>query len=217
MIVREARWLQLDLHAEGHLLESGGEDWPDAFRHKPILPSQANLVITAVATEEGEVLFQESHSCIFGLAGSVTVYNRHPLIHKSLMRRCARVPTEMYVDDESLVDFAKAMGAGQQLVEAVAAGAGSPFAEKKKLPMAGVNKFLGVNHDLRQALSHGIVKFKVMDETFDKGEALLKQAEDAEFLGPGASAKVRGVYGWCARELVGNIVRGGNGPLIARQ
>ena len=91
-----------------------------------------NLSIVAVCTVDGEVLFQEEFGCIFGLSGSATVYNRHPTIHKAIIRRWGRIPTEMYVDDESRIDLAKAMGAGQQLVEAVAAGLGNPFSQTRK-------------------------------------------------------------------------------------
>ena len=60
---------------------------------------------------------------------------------------------------------------------------------------------LGVEHDLSEAVSMGVAKFQVMDNTFDKGELLIAAATKSGFLGPGAAAKVRGDYRWCAREL----------------
>ena len=77
--------------------------------------------------------------------------------------------------------------------------------------------FLGVTHDLSRAVSSCVVSFKVKESTLDNGEMLLAHAADSGFLGPGAAAKVRGVYGWRARELWGNFGKGGNGPRIARQ
>ena len=71
--------------------------------------------------------------------------------------------------------------------------------------MSSAITFLGVEHDLSDAVSVGVAKFKVMDSTFDKGEMLIAAAIKSGFLGPGGAAKVRGVYGGCARELWGNV------------
>ena len=65
------------------------------------------------------------------------------MIHKAIIRRWARIPTEMYVDDESMIDLAKAFGSGQKAVESIAAGLGNPFADKKKLPMCSANLLSG--------------------------------------------------------------------------
>ena len=125
--------------------------------------------------------------------------------------------SDMFYDDESIVDLACAKGAGQKTAQTVAASFGVPFSEKKSVPMAPVCEFLGVHNDLSKAVDERRATFRVKETIFDKGEQMMKEAEDTEQITPGAAAKLRGVYGWATREMFANVAKGFTGPLLMRQ
>ena len=139
----------LKLHAQGISLESGGEDWPDAYRFKPTRPDEQPYFIVVFRTSSGEVKYLVMYGCLFGLLGSVFAFNRHPRLFEAICRRCAGLPAAMYFDDLNVSDLSTAKGAGQQLAGDLSAALGSPFADKKRQPMADQSAFLGVEHDLK--------------------------------------------------------------------
>ena len=56
LLAREAEATKVDLKAEGVALESGGEDWPDAYRHKPTRPSEQASFVADCGTAQGQIL-----------------------------------------------------------------------------------------------------------------------------------------------------------------
>eukprot|EP00971_Amphidinium_carterae_P142061 2813754-Amphidinium_carterae.1 len=63
----------------------------------------------------------------------------------------------MYVDDASLMDLSVAKGESQALVGTFMNLLGAPFSKEKRQTMKAVVDFLGVETDLAQAFTQGIV------------------------------------------------------------
>ena len=58
--------------------ESGGEDWPDAYRHSPISREESlGCVVTWWHHEWQQPAFQLYKSLLFGLPLAVTSFNRY--------------------------------------------------------------------------------------------------------------------------------------------
>ena len=151
---------------ENRPLESGGEDWPDAYRGTPMNPAHAEACVV-VYWHPGwnEAAFQIYHSMLFGLPLAVTGFNRYPKICQAIVRRFLFILFSMYFDDATIQDWAAAKGSGQKEVRKLMKILGTPFAPCKQQDMAVTGDFLGLVHDLTHATSSGLVKFWVREKS----------------------------------------------------
>ena len=95
--------------------ESGGEDWPDAYRHSPI-SREESLGCVVIWWHHGwqQPAFQLYNSLLFGLPLAVTSFNRYSRFVKALGRRLLACLVSMYFDDANVVDWASSKGASQK-------------------------------------------------------------------------------------------------------
>ena len=69
-------------------LESGGEDWPDAYRHSPMSPDEAVLCVVVWWHPDWQApAYQVYHGLLFGLPLAVTSFNRYSRLVEVLGRR----------------------------------------------------------------------------------------------------------------------------------
>ena len=67
---------------------SGGEDWPNAYRHSPISREESRgCIVCFWHTERSEPAFQVYSSLLFGLPLAVTSFNRYSSLIEALGRR----------------------------------------------------------------------------------------------------------------------------------
>ncbi len=83
--------------------------------------------------------------------------------------------------------------------------------------MAEEATFLGVVHDLREAIAEGVVRFKPKNDLLLKVHGMIMEALQVNRLTPGEASKLRGTLGFLVRETWGKVGRGGMSPLIQRE
>ncbi len=94
---------------------------------------------------------------------------------------------------------------------------GTPFALNQRQVMADEATFLDADHDLREAIAEGVVRFKPKCDLLRKVHGMIMEALHANRLTPGEASKLRGTLGFLVRETWGNVARGGMSPLIQRE
>ena len=63
----------------------------------------------------------------------------------------------LYFDDAHISDWKSSKGSGQAAFATLNSLLGTPFAQEKRQPMSAVGLFLGLDHDVAEALSSGVV------------------------------------------------------------
>ena len=155
VLLQEAKHCKLQ-EVEKRSLESGGEDWPDAYRGTPTVPAHSEAcVVTYWHAEWNEPAFQIYYSMLFGLPLAVTGFNRYPKLCQAIVRRFCFILYSMYFDDATLQDWASTKGSGQKEVRRLMKMLGTPFAARKQQDMAVTGDFLGLVHDLTHATTSG--------------------------------------------------------------
>ena len=149
--------------------ETGGEDWPNAYRHSPMSASEATgCVVTFWHEEWNEPAYQLYTGLLFGLPLAVTSFNRYSRLVEALGRRFTFVLVSMYFDDGTITDRASSKGSGQYAFEELNKLLSTPFVDEKKQTMAVSGTFLGLDHDLSQCMSSGVVQFWARDRLQSK-------------------------------------------------
>ena len=77
LLQEEAELADVDLHSEGHCMETGGGDCPDAFRGVPVCPEEQCVNIVAPREPEtGQLSYVPMWALLFGFRASVLQYGR---------------------------------------------------------------------------------------------------------------------------------------------
>ena len=199
-------------------LETGGEDMPEAYRWVPADPREGSLnVIATWSVSNNSWLFQEMYGQVFGRAAAVINFHRVQRLLVAMIRRWLLVLCSMYYDDASLQDLAAAMGRGQRYVRALFRIVGLPLAEPKQVDLNSAADFLGLTHDVTEALQTGQVVFTPRSGLLTKAVSLLQERIHEDSCTPAQASKIRGVLGFLFTGMYGRIGRGGQQPLLQRQ
>ncbi|CAE7039628.1 unnamed protein product [Symbiodinium sp. CCMP2592] len=151
----------IDQMSEEQLQEAReSEDWPNAYRHSPMDANEARACVVCFWHHEWQQpAFQVYAGLLFGLPLAVTSFNRYSRLVESLRRRLLLVLVSLYFDDANLGDWRSSRGSGQWAFGQLNTLLGTPFAEHKRQPMATTGDFLGLSHDVSQAISAGVIRF----------------------------------------------------------
>ena len=199
-------------------LETGGEDWPDAYRFVPMKADESWLAI--VAYWDGvscQPMFRRYWGELFGLPNAVNSFNRMPRFYQAFCRRILRAPVAMYFDDLTIQDWATNRGSGQHVVVEAAKVFGSPFAESKHQAMAASGDFLGLCHDLSSAKDSGRIWFWPRQRLLDKVNDMIQEAFANKVLHPGTASKLFGCLTFLSHGCYGKVGRSGLSLLKERQ
>ena len=123
----------------------------------------------------------------------------------------------MYFDDAHLTDWKSSKGSGQATFSQLNALLGTPFAQEKRQPMSAQGLFLGLDHDLSQALSSGVVTFWARERLESKMMDIIRTARDTKKLMPGTAAKLYGIANFFEQGLYGRVGCGGLAAIKDRQ
>jgi len=209
---------QLLLAREGDSWESGGEDWPNAYRHSPMSRDESlGCVVTWFHREWHEPAFQVYTGLLFGLPLAVTSFNRYSRLIEALARRFLYILVSMYFDDACLSDWSSSKGSGQLAFEKFNDMLGTPFANDKKQPMQATGQFLGLDHDVSQAVSHGYVSFSARERLEAKVLDILATCRTNHSLLPGTAAKLYGILNFLEQGIYGRVGCGGLAAIKERQ
>lgn len=199
-------------------LESGGEDWPDAYRHSPMSRFEAShCIVVWWHIHWGAPAFQIYSGLLFGLPLAVTSFNRYSRLSESLGRRFLYVLVSMYFDDAHLTDWSSSRGSGQAGFEALNELLGTPFAADKRQPMSDMGVFLGLEHHFKDTLSTGNVEFWVKDKLVSKLSGLISSSLQAGSLPPGVASKIYGLANFFEQGVFGRVGAGGLHAIKERQ
>ena len=198
--------------------ESGGEDWPDAYRFCPMNRDEALCCVVAFFHHEWQQpAFMLYTGLLFGLPLAVTSFNRYSRFVEALSRRFAFCLTSLYFDDAHLTDRQSCKGSGQRAMQVLNTLLGTPFSEEKCQKMQSSGTFLGLDHDFSQVHSRGIIQFWARGRIEHKLLHLLTTAETTERLPPGVAAKIYGIANFFELGVWGRIGCGGLAPIKYRQ
>ena len=121
----------------GESYHTGGEDWPDAYRHAPLNPQDAEAcVVVFWHIEWNEPAFQPYNGLLFGVPNAVTSFNRYAKLCEAVTRRLLIILYYMYFDDASIQDWASTEGRGQLAVRQLNELLGTFFAPLKQQDMS---------------------------------------------------------------------------------
>ncbi|CAE7363164.1 unnamed protein product, partial [Symbiodinium sp. CCMP2592] len=203
---------------ESDSLESGGEDWPDAYRHCPMSEEESLACLVVWWHHEWQApAYQIYAGLLFGLPLAVTSFNRYSRFSEAASRRLALTVASSYFDDFNLLDWASSKGSGQWAVGSINTLLGTPFAAEKRQPMSAHGTFLGLDHDLSEALSQGFVTFWARERLFDKMADLIEQATSSGSLRAGLASKMFGLMNFLEQGMYGRVGCGGLAALSERQ
>ena len=198
--------------------QSGGEDWPDAYRHSPMHPDEAlGCVVVFWHEGWGAPALQVYTGLLFGLPLAVTSFNRYSRLAESLGRRLTYSLVSMYFDDASIVDWSSSKGSSQAAFSSLNKMLGTPFATDKQQLMSSRGTFLGLEHDLSSAMSTGQVTFWVRDRLQEKLLDLINTAQQSAKLTPGVASKIYGLANFFEMGVYGRVGCGGLAAIKQRQ
>ena len=198
--------------------ESGGEDWPDAYRFCPMSREEALCcIVTFFHHEWQQPAFMIYTGLLFGLPLAVTSFNRYSRFVEALSRRFAFCLTSLYFDDAHVTDRKSCKGSGQQAMQKRNELLGTPFSAEKCQKMQPTGTFLGLDHDFSQVHSKGAIQFWARERIEEKLLHLMQTAEDSSKLQPGVAAKIYGIANFFELGVWGRIGCGGLAPIKRRQ
>ena len=198
--------------------ETGGEDWPDAYRHSPMGANETRgCVVTFWHHEWAAPAFQVYAGLLFGLPLAVTSFNRYSRLVEALGRRLCYVLVSLYFDDASIQDWSSSRGSAQWAFGALNQLLGTPFAAEKRQAMRPKGLFLGLDHDLSSALSGGFVSFWARERLETKLKAIIHECRATQTLKPGVAAKLYGLANFFEQGVYGRIGCGGLHAIKERQ
>ena len=194
VFLEEARKVGLNLEdLELESFESGGEDMPDAYRWIPVKPAHLRFNVIATYNYARKLWqFQIVYGCLFGLSSSVMNFNPWPRFLEALVRRWLAVLVAMFYDDASIQDLARSCGRGQRYLRAVFRMVGAPLAPEKATDLGPEADFLGVRHNLSEAMARGEITLQPRTRTREKSTLLQQQALTENHCNPVMASEARG-------------------------
>ena len=205
MVAASMTWEAWHTRLEHDHFESGGEDWPNAYRHTPI--SEAESLCCVVCfwhTTWSSPAFQVYHSLLFGLPLAVTSFNRYSRLVEALGRRLLGCLTSLYFDDANIIDWSTTKGHGQHCFEQLNALLGTPFAAEKRQAMSPEGLFLGLHHNL-QHVRQGFVTFWPRERLIEKMQTFVLDALASSQLTSGTASKIYGMMNFLEQGIYGRI------------
>ena len=202
----------------GDSWETGGEDWPNAYRHSPMSRSESMGCVVVFWHHEWECpAYQLYTGLLFGLPLAVTSFNRYSRLVETLGRRFCYVLTSLYFDDACITDWASSRGSGQFAFQQLNHLLGTPFASEKMQKMASKGTFLGLDHDLSGCLTNGVVVFWARERIQSKLADLIQFCRNTQSLPPGIASKIYGIANFFEQGVWGRVGAGGLAAIKERQ
>ena len=198
--------------------QTGGEDWPNAYRHSPMSSEESRACVVCFWHDEWQQpAFQVYAGLLFGLPLAVTSFNRYSRLVEALGRRLVLTMVSLYFDDATVGDWASSKGSGQWAFGQLNMLLGTPFADSKRQPMSHRGDFLRLAHDTSRALSDGVVRFWPRDRIVQKVSSMLADAESSSCLHPGQAAKLYGILNFFEQGVYGKVGAGSLWAIKERQ
>ena len=219
LLHREMSKLGQKTFEEGHVLESGTEDMPDAYKFCPIQAGDRNTNISAVQHPTSlKWYFIVHYVLIFGYVNSVYAFGCLSRFLDAISVRLLQVMWCMFYDDGSLQDLKCARGSGQAAVKELVELLGFGFKESKSQPMSSESTFLGLSHEVSHALdAEGFVEFKPREGLVEKAAASIEERLTAGTTTPAQASKLCGLVKFLALGLYNGVALAALGPLQQRQ
>ena len=198
--------------------ETGGEDWPNAYRHSPMSAEEAlGCVVTWYHKAWEAPAYQLYTGLLFGLPLAVTSFNRYSRLAEMLARRFLFVLASFYFDDALITDWRSSRGSGQAAMANLNKLLGTPFAAEKRQCMSSQGLFLGLDHDVALALQSGVVTFWARERLEEKLTSIIQDCSQQGKLSPGVAAKIYGIANFLEQGIYGRIGCGGLHAIKERQ
>ena len=212
-----AEELEVDITAWDESVETGGEDWPDAYRFTPFWPEHRLLAVVMLFHPKWkDIALVIYNGLLFGLKGAVIAFNRYSLFTERMSRRLLAVLISLYFDDATIQDWGSCRGSAQAAVQQVQTLLGRPFALEKRQDMSLHGDFLGLTHDLTRAMQ-GHVSFTPRQKLVERFTSMAKQAKHEDYFPPGLAAKASGLWNFLQTGVFGQVGRACLQPIQSRQ
>jgi hypothetical protein len=193
---------------ENEGIQSGGEDWPDAYRYTPMRPEEAKAcVVVWWHPEQAKPVFQIYHGLLFGLPNAVTSFNRWSKFSQALVRRLLFLLFSMYFDDATMQDWSSEAIHSQSCAAELMHLLGSSWSPAKTQSSSQEGDFLGLMHDVSRA-SEGLISFWPRESLIVKVLNIIGIAREVG-LTAGTASKLYGVANFIETGMFGRIGRCG--------
>ena len=195
-------------------LLAGTEDLSDAYRHVPTSAPEFTVVALWSPGDE-DVRFFTLPGFNFGLKAAVPQFNRYAETVAALANALLGVVCVHFFDDFCCCEPAEAAASGQRSLRELQALLGAAFAEAKSVAPAAVVVFLGVESDLSEAASAGVVRMRVRPERVARLVDSIAQILDDGVMAHSAAASLAGRLQFTLSWAFGRIGRAALQPLHA--
>jgi len=176
------------------IIESGGEDMPDAYRWLPVVECDQCLNIVAAYDVERKVwTYQELFGMLFGLSISVMNFDPWSAFLKALSRRWFFLAVSMFYDDSRIIDVNCARGRGQRYLQAFFRLVTAPLAEEKSEKLSCDGDFLGLVHETECALSDGWMSSEPRKRITDTLQSIISKCLEDDWCEPSDANKIRSI------------------------
>ena len=155
--MRQMELQALQLARSQDAWECGGGDWPNAYRHSPMSFQESLGCVVVLWHEQWDSpAYQIYTGLLFGLPLAVTSFNRYRRFVEWMRRRLTYLLVSLYFDDACISDWSSSKGSGQLaqcfIRRPICYGKAAAYVASEGL-------FLGLDHDVSQALSDNKVAF----------------------------------------------------------
>ena len=196
--------------------ELGLDDIAAAYRVVPT--SQPEFTVAAVWYPSlARVVFHQVHGHPFGLATSVTNFNRVPECLCAFARRFFAAAVDHFFDDYMCVDLASARGSAQHCLDFLHNAVRFPLEPRKRKHSSAVNVALGIEADLSKVSTCREVSYRPTPERVTSLVARLQAFRAARSMSPGEAASLLGSLGFTLTAAYGGVGRAAVQPLIQRE
>ena len=197
----------------GWTLEHGTDDIDAAYR-RVLNATPGFTVVPAFNPALGRVQYFVHPGFNFGLVSAVLYFNAVPACIAAVARRVLAIVCDHYFDDFDTVALRGQGAAYQNALRRLMAAFGYPFSEKKHVPAAPANAFLGVITDFSRLEREGVVELGVSPRRKEKLAALCALALVS--LSPPEAEVLAGKIGWTLQWTFGKVGRAALQPIHVR-
>ena len=220
MLAKAADEAGVDLEAEGAVVESGGEDMPDAYKICPVRKDDHEVNVVAVQhPSTGEWWFMIAFALLFGYSNAVYSFGRLSRFLEAAVIRLLATLFAMFYDDGSIQDLEQAKGAGQRAIGTFFDLCGMGLKEDKRQAMSSTATFLGLTHRVDEAFKPGggSVEFWPREGLCEKVLAMIEERRETNMTTPAQASKLCGTTAFTATGMFSGVGKAAAGPLIQRQ
>jgi len=176
------------------IIESGGEDMPDAYRWLLVAECDQCLnIVAAYDVDSQSLTYQGMFGMLFRLSSLVMNFNPWSALLEVFSRCWLFLAVSMFYDDSRVLDVNCARGRGLRYLQALFRLLGALLAEQKSERLSCDSDFLGLAHKTDCALTDGWMTFKPRECITTTLQSIISECLEDDWCEPSDAIRIRGL------------------------